>query len=81
MSREQGNGAVVSLVYHLPDGPKRLFARASDLEFLREQLTRNRVPQTGKADKHIPTNRLLVYIFLFFALLAMIYVNIRSIPR
>jgi YcxB-like protein len=61
--------------------PKRLFARESDLQFLREQLTRNRVPEIGKTSKRISTNRLLVYIFLFIAILAMIYVNIKSIPR
>jgi YcxB-like protein len=61
--------------------PKRLFPRESDLQFLREQLTRNNVPETGKTAKRISTNRLLVYIFLFIAVLAMIYVNIRSIPR
>ena len=57
--------------------PKRLFASASDLQYLREQLNRNSVPQTGQADKPISRNRLLVYIFLFIAILAMIYVNIR----
>jgi hypothetical protein len=61
--------------------PKRLFASASDLQFLRAQLTRNSVPQVGKAAKRISTNRLLVYIFLFIALLAMLFVNSRSIPR
>ena len=61
--------------------PKRLFATEGDLQFLREQLTRNSVPQAGKANKKISLNRLLVYIFLFIAILAMIYVNIRSIPR
>jgi Flp pilus assembly protein TadB len=61
--------------------PKRLFARQADLQFLREQLTRNNIPQAGKVDKRISTNRLLVYIFLFIAILAMIFVNISSIPR
>jgi hypothetical protein len=61
--------------------PKRLFTRESDLQFLREQLTRNSIPETGKTNKHISRNRLLVYIFLFIAILAMIYVNIEAIPR
>jgi hypothetical protein len=61
--------------------PKRLFSRESDLQFLREQLTRNSIPETGKTTKRISTKRLLVYIFLFIAILAMIFVNIRSIPR
>jgi Ca2+/Na+ antiporter len=61
--------------------PKRLFATESDLQYLRDQLTRNGVPQTGKADKRISLKRLLVYIFLFIAIMVMIYVNIRSIPR
>jgi YcxB-like protein len=61
--------------------PKRLFTRESDLQFLREKLTRNNVPETGKMNKRISTNRLLVYIFLFIAILAMIFVNIKSIPR
>jgi hypothetical protein len=61
--------------------PKRLFASQNDLQFLHAQLARNSVPQAGKAAKHISTNRLLVYFFLFIALLAMLFVNIRSIPR
>ena len=61
--------------------PKRLFARESDLQYLREQLARSNVPQAGQANKRISLNRLLVYIFLFIAILAMIYVNIRSIPK
>jgi hypothetical protein len=61
--------------------PKRLFASPSDLQFLHAQLARNSVPQTGKAGKGKSINRLLVYIFLFIALLAMLFVNIRSIPR
>jgi hypothetical protein len=61
--------------------PKRLFPRESDLQFLREQLARKNIPETGKTTKRISRNRLLVYIFLFTAILAMIYVNIRSIPK
>ena len=61
--------------------PKRRFASASDLQYLGEQLARNLVPQAGKEDKLISVNRLLVYIFLFIAILAMLYVNLRSIPR
>jgi Flp pilus assembly protein TadB len=61
--------------------PKRLFASQGELQFLRAQLTRNSVPQAGQAGKRISTNRLLVYIFLFIALIAMLFVNSRSIPR
>jgi len=38
-------------------------------------------PQPRHAAKRISVNRLLVYIFLFIAILAMLYVNIRSVPR
>jgi flagellar biosynthesis/type III secretory pathway M-ring protein FliF/YscJ len=61
--------------------PRRLFASQSDLQYLREQLARNHVPQAGQAAKRISLNRLLVYIFLFIAILAMLVVNIRAIPR
>ena len=61
--------------------PKRLFANESDLQYLRDQLTRNSVRQAGQADKRISLKRLLVYIFLFIAIVAMIFANIRSIPR
>jgi hypothetical protein len=61
--------------------PKRLFASLSDLQFLHAQLARNSVPQPAKAGKGKSINRWLVYIFLFIALLAMLFVNIRSIPR
>jgi hypothetical protein len=61
--------------------PKRLFASESDLQYLREQLTRNNVPEAGQANKRISVNRLVVYIFLFIAIIAMLYVNIRSMPR
>jgi hypothetical protein len=60
--------------------PKRLFASASDLQYLWEQLTRNHVPEAGKVAKRISLNRLLAYLFLFIAILAMLYVNIRSMP-
>ena len=61
--------------------PKRLFASASDLQYLREQLINNHVPDAAKAAQRISRNRMLVYIFLFIAILAMLYVNIRSLPR
>jgi Flp pilus assembly protein TadB len=61
--------------------PKRLFASESDMQYLREQLTSNSVPEAGKTNKRISVNRLLVYIFLFIAIIAMLYVNIRSMPR
>jgi hypothetical protein len=53
--------------------PRRLFASESDLQYLREQLARNRVPEAGKAARCISVNRLLVYLFLFIAILAMLY--------
>ena len=61
--------------------PKRLFTTESDLHYLREQLARNNVPDAGRADKRVPISRYLVYIILFIAILAMLYWNIRSVPR
>jgi len=61
--------------------PKRLFASERDMQFLREQLSRNKVQETSKTNKRVSTNRLLVYIFLFIAILTMLYVNIWQMPR
>ena len=61
--------------------PKRLFATESDLQYLREQLARNNVTDAGKTTKRLPLNRLLVYIILFIAIVAMLYLNIRAVPR
>jgi hypothetical protein len=61
--------------------PKRLFARESDLQYLRDQLTRNAIPDARKANPRISTGRLWVYIILFMAIAVMLYLNIRSVPR
>ncbi len=58
--------------------PKRLFASESDLQYLREQLRRNNVPQVGKTDKSVPLTRYLIYIILLVAIAVMLYLNIRS---
>ncbi|MGB8213639.1 MAG: YcxB family protein [Anaerolineales bacterium] len=57
--------------------PKRLFATESDLQYLREQLTRNHIPEAGKPAKPAPLSRYLVYIILFLAIIAMLYINIK----
>jgi hypothetical protein len=61
--------------------PKRLFNAESDLQYLREQLALNKVPDAGKTIKSVPFTRYLIYIILLIAIAAMLYLNLRSVPR
>jgi hypothetical protein len=57
--------------------PKRLFATENDLQYLREQLARNNVPDAGKADKRVPVAQYIVYIILVIAILVVLYWNLK----
>jgi hypothetical protein len=78
-------GKEMILLYHSHNTfrmiPKRLFNAESDLQYLREQLTLNNVPDAGKVVKRVPFSRYLVYIILLIAIAAMLYLNLRSAPR
>jgi hypothetical protein len=57
--------------------PRRLFNTESDLQYLREQLAQNNVPDARKAVKRVPFTQTLVYIALFIAILVLLYINIK----
>ena len=61
--------------------PKRLFSVENNLQYLREQLALNKVPEAGKATKSVPFTRYMIYIILLAAIAAMLYLNLRSVPR
>ena len=61
--------------------PKRLFAKPVDLQFFRDQLERNRVPDAGKLNKKLPRNRLVLYAILVVAIIVMLVLNITGMPR
>ena len=57
--------------------PKRLFDNESDVQYLREQLTGNAVPNASQTNSKISMNRLWVYMILFIGILVMLYLNLR----
>jgi len=78
-------GKEIILLYHSHNTfrmlPKRLFSGEKDLQYLHEQLTINNVPDAGKVVKRVPFSRYLVYVILLIAIAAMLYLNLRSVPR
>lgn len=61
--------------------PKRLFNTQGEIQYLREQLGNNQVPDASQPNSKISMNRLWVYIILFVAILAMLYLNLQSASR
>jgi hypothetical protein len=48
---------------------------------LREQLGQNKVPDAAKAPKRSPLTRYMIYIILLVAIAAMLFLNLRGVPR
>jgi hypothetical protein len=75
------NDPVLSLVHHIPDAAQApVRPRERSAVPVRGPVPQQ-LPQVGQENKRISPNRQLMYIFLFIALRAMLYVNIQSIPR
>ena len=83
--KKWAEGKEMILLYHSHNAfrmiPKRLFSAESDLQYLREQLTQNKIPDAGEATKSVHLTRYLIYIILLVAIAAMLYLNLRSVPR
>jgi hypothetical protein len=54
--------------------PKRLFGSQDDLQYLRNQLARNEVPESRKTNKRVP---LIWYIILFAVIITLLYLNLK----
>jgi hypothetical protein len=67
------------VIFHMI--PKHLLAGEGDLQFLLGQLTRNNVPDARKDQKRKLLIRYSIYIVLFIAIVIMVYMNLRSVPR
>ena len=83
--KKWAEGKEMILLYHSNNVfrmiPKRLLSAESDLQYLREQLTQNKIPDAGEANKSVPLTRYLIYIILLVAIAAMLYLNLMSVPR
>ena len=61
--------------------PKRLFDGEGRLQYLREQMIVNHVPDAGKGNKRSFIAQNWLYIAIIITIMVMLFLNIRQVPR